>query len=60
MKKFKITLLIFYVLMVVILIYESAIPESVSVKEHNFFKKIVEFNGVFRNFILKIINFSHN
>ena len=55
MKKFKITLLIFYVLMVVILIYESAIPESLSVKEHNFFKKIV--NNVSRVFVkTKIIN----
>lgn len=55
MKKFKITLLIFYVLMVVILIYESAIPESLSVKEHNFFKKIV--NNVSRLFVkTKIIN----
>ena len=49
MKKLKITLLVFYVLMIVILIYESAIPESLSVKEHNFFKKIV--NNVSRLFV---------
>lgn len=55
MKKFKITLLAFYVLLVVVLIYESAIPESLSVKEHNFFKKIV--NNVSRIFVrTKIIN----
>lgn len=55
MKKFKITLLAFYVLLIIILIYESAIPESLSVKEHNFFKKIV--NNVSRLFVkTKIVN----
>lgn len=55
MKKLKITLLVFYVLMIIILIYESAIPESLSVKEHNFFKKIV--NNVSRAFVkTKYIN----
>lgn len=49
MKKFKITLLVFYIIMVVILIYESAIPESLSVKEHSFFKKVV--NNVSRLFV---------
>ena len=49
MKKLRITLLVFYVLLIIILIYESAIPESLSVKEHNFFKKIV--NNVSRLFV---------
>ncbi|MCR5461994.1 MAG: VanZ family protein [bacterium] len=49
MKKLRITLLVLYVLLIVVLIYESAIPESLSVKEHNFFKKIV--NNISRVFV---------
>ncbi len=55
MRKFKITLLVFYVLIVVILIYEAAIPGDISSKQHNFIKKII--NNISKIFIKeKIIN----
>jgi len=57
MKKLKITLLIFYILIVLVLIYEAAIPGNVSTAQHNFIKKII--NNISKIFIKeKIINAS--
>ncbi len=57
MKKLKITLLIFYILIVLVLIYQAAIPGSVSTAQHKFIKKII--NNISKIFIKeKIINAS--
>ena len=55
MKKFKIFMLILYVLIALILIYEAAIPGNVSSKQHAFFKKMI--NNISKMFIKnKVVN----
>ena len=49
MKKFKIIMLIFYVLIVLVLLYEAIIPGKVSAKQHSFFKKVI--NDISKVFI---------
>lgn len=41
MKKIKITLLVFYAILIVVFIYESALPSNLSRKQNAFFKKII-------------------
>ena len=48
-KKFKIVLLVFYIIIALILIYEAAIPGDISSKQHNFIKKII--NNISKIFI---------
>lgn len=55
MKKFKITLLVLYILIVVVLLYEAIIPGDVSSAQHSFIKKVI--NNISKIFIKKkIIN----
>ena len=49
MKKIKIIMLIFYVLIVLVLLYEAIIPGKVSAKQHSFFKKVI--NDISKVFI---------
>lgn len=49
MKKIKITLLVFYVILIVVFIYESALPQGLSRKQNAFFKKV--FNNISSIFI---------
>lgn len=41
MRKLKITLAVFYALLACLLIYESALPSSISAKQNSFFKKLI-------------------
>ena len=51
MKKLKITLLVFYILIVIVLLYEAIIPGSVSASQHGFMKKVI--NNISKIFIRK-------
>ena len=55
MKKFKIFLLVIYVLIVLVLIYEASIPGNISSKQHSFFKRLI--NNISKIFIKnKVVN----
>lgn len=53
MRKFKITLLVLYILIVVVLLYEAIIPGNVSSAQHKFVKKII--NNISKTFVKKKI-----
>ena len=53
MKKLKITLLVFYILIVIVLLYEAIIPGNVSASQHSFMKKVI--NNISKLFIRKKI-----